>query len=252
MVSASVAVLVACGVALAVNKQCKTSDGHACFGTQQADTLLGTDRFESIYGRGGPDTIKSFAGGDTVYGENGNDDLFAGEGEDRLYPGQGNDTSRGGKGSDKYEFYEGWGRDVIVDVRPAQQGCPRCPFNIVEFPGGSSTPIIVNLDSSPVRSEVRDVSGAQTINWSDDVITDIGNSGRGDDIIRGNERSNGVGSYRGEDTIYGMEGGDWIIVADNTGGDTVDCGAGNDTVYYDPGDTVRDCEVRRDLHGNPQ
>lgn len=78
----------------------------------------------------------------------------------------------------------------------------------------------MNLDCSPSRSGVRDASGTLTINGSDDVTTEIGNTDRGSDTIRGN--------------------------------DTVDCGAGNDTVYYDPGDTVRDCEVRRDLQGNPQ
>jgi hypothetical protein len=241
------------GVALAVNKQCMTTNNnHTCFGTLRADTLLGTEKFESIYGRSGPDTIKSFAGGDTVYGENGNDDLFAGEGEDRVFPGSGNDTSRGGKGSDKYEFYGGWGKDIIIDTRPARQGCPRCPFNIVEFPGAPSTPIIVNLDSSPNRSEVRDASGAHSINWSDDVVTGVGNTGRGDDIIRGNERGNEIGSNNGDDTVYGMADDDFVIVADNAGGDTVDCGIGNDTVYFDPGDTVLNCEVRRDLQGNLQ
>lgn len=77
MASASAAMLMACGVAPAVNKQCMTTNNnHTCFGTRRADTLLGTEKFESIHGRGSPDTIKSFAGGDAVDCGTGNDTVY--------------------------------------------------------------------------------------------------------------------------------------------------------------------------------
>ena len=36
--------------------------------------------------------------------------------------------------------------------------------------------------------------------------------------------------------------GDYIDVQDGLSGDTVDCGDGNDTVFFDSGDTVLNCE----------
>ena len=59
----------------------------------------------------------------------------------------------------------------------------------------------------------------------------------------------GYGIQRAE-TLLGTD--KFVSVYGHAGPDPVDCGAGDDTVYYDPGDTVRDCEVRRDLQGNPQ
>lgn len=126
-------------------------------------------------------------------------------------------------------------------------------FNYVRFVDATSTPIVVNLESSPTRSEVRDASGAQTINWSDNVITGVGGSDKGDDVIRVNERGNEISSSNGKDTIHGMGGDDSISVADNAGGDTVDCGenangtADRDEVNYDPGDTLRNCESQREF-----
>ena len=56
-----------------------------------------------------------------------------------------------------------------------------------------------------------------------------------------NDRVNEIVSKNGNDNISGGDG-DYIDVQDGLSGDTVDCGDGNDTVFFDSGDTVLNCE----------
>jgi RTX calcium-binding nonapeptide repeat (4 copies) len=72
---------------------------------------------------------------------------------------------------------------------------------------------------------------------------------RGEDTIVGNVAANEISSEPGNDTISAAAGDDRIDVKDGVGDDEVDCGedgAGvtdNDTVSFDDGDTVTDCET---------
>ena len=111
--------LIAVGVALAVNK----------IGTQGRDFLRGTDAADHLVGKGENDRIFSLAGNDTLIGGPGKDLLWGGGirslhgdlpvhytssgGEKHLVGGSGNDVVWGGKGSDKAVGNSG--NDLLAD-----------------------------------------------------------------------------------------------------------------------------------------
>ena len=90
-------------------------------------------------------------------------------------------------------------------------------------------------------------------------------AGRGDDEIReplvdgdndeirgggGNDDIRDFNPAVDVDTVFGGKGDDFINVREGLlsgGADVVDCGPGNDTVFFDPSDTVTNCEIK-----NPQ
>ena len=102
----ALAILLAGGVALAVNK----------IGTQGRDFLQGTDAADHLVGKGENDRIFSLAGNDTLIGGPGKDLVWGGRrsslhgdlpvhytssgGAKKLIGGTGNDALWGGKGSD--------------------------------------------------------------------------------------------------------------------------------------------------------
>src|SRR5215212_3981454 len=98
-----VALLLASGVALAVNK----------VGTNGPDTLRGTNGDDNLVGRGGQDNIFSLDGTDNLAGGLGKDNVLAGDerrpgrGDKNLVGGPGNDAVFGGKGSDNMVGGEG-------------------------------------------------------------------------------------------------------------------------------------------------
>jgi Ca2+-binding RTX toxin-like protein len=118
--------LVASGVALAVNK----------IGTNGPDTLKGTNGADNLYGRGGNDALFGFAGRDNLLGGagkdwvlggndlpplggdknlvggRGNDGIIASQGSDNLVGSSGNDFLDGGRGSDNIIGQEG--TDLLI------------------------------------------------------------------------------------------------------------------------------------------
>jgi Ca2+-binding RTX toxin-like protein len=114
LASTSIAVLLACGVALAA-------------------TFTGNDLDNVIYGGSTADTIDGKGGADALYGKGGNDTLYGGPGNDNpatsLYDNVTNSYVgagvRGGGGADKIEGQEGddyiegnAGRDTVNDTSP--------------------------------------------------------------------------------------------------------------------------------------
>ena len=100
--------LVASGVALAVNK----------IGTNGPDTLRGTNEGDNLLGRGGNDALFGLAGSDNLLGEEGNDWVLGGNedepqgGDKNLLGGPGNDGVLGGLGSDN--MVGGSGSDFVA------------------------------------------------------------------------------------------------------------------------------------------
>jgi RTX calcium-binding nonapeptide repeat (4 copies) len=96
-------VLVASGVALAINK----------VGTQARDFLKGTDGADNLVGKGANDLIFGLAGKDNLLGGSGKDIVLGGTftrslpGKKDLVGGTGNDVVFGGKGSDHVLGNEG-------------------------------------------------------------------------------------------------------------------------------------------------
>ena len=101
--------LVASGVALAVNK----------IGTNGPDTLRGTNKADNLLGEGGNDRIFGLAGRDNLLGGAGKDIVVGGTlsrafgGDKNVVGGAGNDVLRGGKGSDNISG--GGGNDLLTD-----------------------------------------------------------------------------------------------------------------------------------------
>jgi Ca2+-binding RTX toxin-like protein len=109
-----VALLLASGVALAVNK----------VGTNAPDTLRGTNTADTLLGRDANDILIALAGDDTLLGERGKDIVFGGNerrrdegrllgGNKNMVGGSGNDSVVGGRGSDHILGEEG--NDLLVD-----------------------------------------------------------------------------------------------------------------------------------------
>ena len=119
LATTALTVLVASGVALAVNK----------IGTDGPDTLRGTNGADSLYGRGGNDILFALAGDDNLLGGPGNDWINSGNGSDIIVSNAGNDFVSNPLGpfrsTDK--FSAGDGKDVIViDNDPAARDLVSC------------------------------------------------------------------------------------------------------------------------------
>jgi len=110
MATMTLTVLLATGVALAVEKTCQPLTD--CFGTNQADTLTGTSGEDQIYGLGGPDLIFGLAGTDLLFGGSGGDEIRGGADGDLLNGAGGDDELRGGDGVD--EIHAGNGDDTVI------------------------------------------------------------------------------------------------------------------------------------------
>jgi Ca2+-binding RTX toxin-like protein len=231
LATTALAVLLSSGVALALNTiNCERS-GIKCVGTDQADLMKGTAGPDAMYGRDKGDTLKGFGKGDALLGQKGNDTLLGGDGQDTLIGGLDDDTLRGQDALDIYWFAPpDWGQDTISEVSPR---------NIVRLPdgenfGGTITTTL-NSDSGPVP-EVTNSENTSTVNWSGSVISIVIGS-TGNDTITANDAANdifdGEGRETDRDTISGAGGDDLIDVQDGAADDKVECGEGNDTVYFD-------------------
>jgi Ca2+-binding RTX toxin-like protein len=105
----SLALLLASGVALAVNK----------IGTIGPDTLRGTNGADNLLGRGSNDILLGLAGRDNLQGGPGKDIVLGGNkrhllgGDKNLVGGSGNDSVIGGLGADNILGEEG--NDLLAD-----------------------------------------------------------------------------------------------------------------------------------------
>jgi Ca2+-binding RTX toxin-like protein len=242
------ALVLASGVALAINTINCQAGGNPCYGTPDADVMNGTT---------GPDDMRSLEGGDTLNAGDEIDSLNGGKGpdtlngeanNDQLNGGRGSDTLSGAAGDDSYLFANRWGKDTATDNAAASQ-FDRLSFNLV------TEPVSIDIVRSASRPEAR--SGRNTLNFDATLQiaeVDGGSAGdtiRGDagnDFLNGNEGGDTIVGRAGEDTLVGVMGADTLRAADNRK-DELDCGGGNDTVFFDKGlDTflnAADCEDKR-------
>jgi hypothetical protein len=119
MATTTLALLVACGVALAASVNCPTNPNGYCYGTDRGDALYGTASLDRIYGYGGSDLMNGYGGGDLMYGGSeagigdkmrggAGADLVNGQGGDDIIDGgPGQDTLNTGRGSDRVNAQDG-------------------------------------------------------------------------------------------------------------------------------------------------
>jgi Ca2+-binding RTX toxin-like protein len=242
------ALVVASGVAWAASISCPNRSGNLCVGTDNKDTMTGRDgRTDDMRAKGGADEVRGRGGADTLSGGPGADTLTGALGKDTLAGAEGPDALKGGSADDTYKFgINNWGNDTITDA-PGSDNDPDTG-NFAQFGSPNqflSTRLTIDLTSSASAPEVRNVTLTDTVNWSNNAIDGVYVGSITDDTINGNASANTIVSNIGEDsddTINAGGGHDWISVLDGAGGDTVDCGGqADDEVFYDQGDTVKNC-----------
>jgi Ca2+-binding RTX toxin-like protein len=162
-----------------------------------------------------------------------------GAGGDYLLDGAGNDTLSGGPGGDVW--IAGRGADVFA----GGDGDDTVDYS------GRTAPVTITLDGAADDGE-----GGEGDNTGAD--TEGGFGGAGNDRIVGNalgDRLNGgpgddaIAGGAAEDRVEGAEGNDVIDTRDGRF-DSIDCGAGIDTLYADAGDSAVNCEVAPDRDGD--
>lgn len=227
------ALLLACGVAVAVTKNCRAG-ADFCVGTNGPDTLNGSAERDKIYGQPGNDTLRGNGGPDLLSGGDDNDVLAGGADNDSFNGGRGDDTQNGGPGVDDLSATS-QGNDLLLgDSNPSGTTEFLVDFEGRNFlsGGGGNDNLFGHdrLNGGPGNDEIR----GSYVGRSDAIRTMTG--GPGADRID----SNGVVN----DTIYVRDGER----------DAVDCGRGTDTVYFDRGiDSVNpaNCERRFPRWGEP-
>lgn len=211
------------------------------------ENVRGGSNVDTILGNSANNLFLGNAGSDGLYGREGNDTLSGGADRDTLVGEAGDDALIGGEGDDDYQYPSGnWGNDTISDAAAADSD----PYtgNRLIFVGPGAGALNINLHSSSAPGAHEVSAGASTINWGGDdeignvfTIHNLSNYTGTNDTINANAAANLIVSENGVDTVYALGGDDIIDVADDQpfgydsskGGDTVRCGDGNDTVYYD-------------------
>ncbi len=194
-------------------------------GGEGGDVLRGTPESEALRGAGGADLVIGYGGEDWLYGGPGPDRLRGGNGTDRLFGGAGRDRLDGGPGDDALAGEDD--RDVLTggagsDVLLGGAGADR-------LSGGTGADrLLGGLGNDLLRGDV----GADRLNGG------LGNDrlvgGRGPDVLVGGPGRNRYSAGPGADRIDSRNGVR----------ETVNCGAGRDRVEADPGDRLRNCEIR--------
>jgi len=115
--------------------------------------------------------------------------------------------------------------------------------NSATCPAAGIATIQVNVsdldDTVTIDAPTRSVIFGQTGN---DVLM----GGAGNDTIDGKEGDDTLTGGDGTDSLFGKDGNDLIELRDAVAGDSADCGLGDDTAFFEPGDSVRNCEHRDD------
>lgn len=115
------------------------------------------------------------------------------------------------------------------------------------------------ISGSGALPEVSNAQSGSTVNWDGDVIRFVEGSS-GNDTVTGTEGADDIFDYAGPDTdtgagtddISGAGGNDFLGVEDgDTSDSTVTWGPGDDTVFFDEGDTLLD-EVNCEEQNPPE
>ncbi|UWQ93546.1 M10 family metallopeptidase C-terminal domain-containing protein (plasmid) [Rhodobacteraceae bacterium M382] len=208
-------------------------------GTAGNDTLTGTEF---------PDEINALGGDDRLIGLNGDDTLIGGPGDDTFLPGLGNDLIRPGDGTSLIEgsaaelngdrIGDGFGNEDAIFLRGANfTGEPELLFTPdAGGTGPGSTAVMLDLDGDGTKefSLLFDGDLTGTGLGVVDEGSDIGIGGitfdgtANDDDLTGNQLSNQLNGFAGNDRLIGLGGDDRISGGD--GNDTLNGGDGNDVI----------------------
>jgi Putative metal-binding motif/RTX calcium-binding nonapeptide repeat (4 copies) len=178
-----------------------------------------------------------------VFGEAGHDpSLWGTERDDFIDGGPGDDELDGFGGDD--ELRGGPGDDELSGQAETDEIHGGADFDLVDF-GGGSQGIRVSLDDvaddgepgdgDNVHSDVEDIVGTNF----DDVI--VGSPGS--NVLEGSGGHDTIDGAGGADSIFGGNDADAITSRDGLA-ETIDCGAGTDTLTADDVDVAESCEAQ--------
>lgn len=249
-------------------------------GTAASDTLIPSDLNTDhvVYGNAGNDYIRSYHGNDTIFGGDGNDYITlwkassnfvdAGSGNDRVISAAVNldstDTFKGGLGTDTLDIAFNSDNNIATNALDNMSGFEKIQFsgatgNIstlivsdsmasssdtgrIEVLAGSNNITIGTTGIAEGSPEVRVLSSG-TITLADGFDTSItlDLSGAGSSVV-GGTGNDYVRSYKGTDTIQTGAGND-TVSSWKASTDSVDLGAGDDefhiaAINFEAGDTV--------------
>jgi len=198
----------------------------------------------------------SLIGVEHIIGTSGDDYIAMTETDDYITGGKGNDTLSGGSGGDTYYFNVGDGVDTINDNNVggnvvsfgAGIGFNQLTFSAQDGAGGHLTIYYTASDSVRINGNMPTVSQGKLASADDNRIKTIDMNGSGQldvsqfEIYRGGSawgdtisgiRTLGdfIAGFGGNDTIYGMQPGQW-----EDHGNIIIGGAGDDTIYTSAGD----------------
>lgn len=243
-------------------------DGNINAGGNGLDnTLIGNGSNNTISGGAGKDLLDGKAGNDTLEGGIGDDILVGGSGNDTFVYnlGDGLDTISDEAGEDTVRFTEGFSLDNVALRVVDTDGVLTAQVRVLNAGGceiaDQGFDFIVTKDSkgnyvSPIEHFTFSDSSTKTF---DDLLIKTQTTyashhqttimtGRNDDIIYGNSRTNIIYAGTGNDIVYAASGGDKIYgqggndtLFGNTGNDTIDGGCGTDILSGSNGeDTLVD------------
>ena len=205
-------------------------------GLAEDDLIEGGLDNDSLDGGPGNDTLRGGANDDALAGGDGDDGLDGGEDQDSLEDGPGNDVVDAGAGND--DWIPGTGRDTFDGGagtdRVDYAGRTAAVTITLAGGGGDDGEAGEGDDLGTAAEDARGGSGNDRIAGSPARNTLAGGAGNDE-----------IGAGGGEDRVEGGEGDDSIDTRDG-GFDSVDCGAGTDTVLADAADELTACEVLPD------
>src|SRR5579883_1848298 len=176
------------------------------------DTVFGTGAsYNEIHAGIGNDSIVGGDGGDLIYGGTGNNTIYGGTGSDTIHGGTGNAFISGGDGNNL--IYGATGSNIIYSGSGNDTIYGGGGNNLIDAGAGNDS-----IVSGPGNDTLFGGAGDDTIDAS---------QGAGDTIY-GGSGSNLITGSRQADLIYGDAPG---APDGNGGSNTINAGAGNDTVY---------------------
>lgn len=190
---------------------------------------------ENIRTGGANDTIQAGSGADTIVTGNGTNFVKAGAGADLITLGTGSDFVEGGGGNDTVNASAG-GANYITDSTGSDQITGGAGNDTI-LPGANADTIVGGGGNDSIGAG----SGADrvtTTGGNDSIVGGGGNdtiiSGGGSDTIDGGEANDQITAGAGADSVAGGNGDDIFLIAggDQVAGDSIDGGAGTDSVRF--------------------
>ncbi|MGH6769591.1 MAG: calcium-binding protein [Xanthobacteraceae bacterium] len=210
---------------------------EAVVGSSGNDDLLGNGFANGLNGGRGNDTLAGRGGDDTLIGGFGHDDLYGEAGNDRLTGGYNEDTLVGGSGKDT--LFGQQHNDILQGGAGSDYIDGGSSFDRVSYTDFNSKVVVNLLTGRGTHS-----GGTDTLRNIEAVYT-----GKGHDVITGNNVRNILDGGAGNNTIDGRGGHD--LIWGDRHKDTLKGGIGNDDIYgMDGRDVITGGAGRDRLFGN--